>query len=604
MKPNKNFVLFQTLIILLSLFFIFGLLKGVSDRSAEISDSEFYLYVQKNKIAGKLTIVDKHLVKGRAIVDFGAPPNQNEQIIPFIMNVDTNDPDFYKNLRTHNIDFEHTQSANLSWIFNLIPFLFIVFVFMFMMKKGGMGGGGISNIIKSKFNKIDPDKIEQSFANVAGLDEEKEEVTEVVDFLKNPKKFAKIGAKIPKGVLLVGPPGTGKTLLAKAIAKEAGVPFYSGSGSQFVEMFVGVGASRVRELFTEARNNAPCIIFIDEIDAVGGKRDMSGSSGHSEKEQTINEMLTQMDGFDTTDGVIVIAATNRPDMLDQALVRAGRFDRQIHVRLPDVVGREEIFKIHAKKITLHDDVDLKTLAKGTPGFSGAEIANLVNEAAIMASRKGKEIVSMQDFESAKDKIIMGVERKTMVMPKEEKVKTAYHEAGHTIVNMFYKKTLDHIHKVTIIPRGRALGVTQTLPASEQYNYSKQKCLDMICMLLAGRGAEKLIYNEFTTGASNDIEKATQLAYNMVYAWGMNDQMGPLNYTDNGGPYNLKHKFSDNLRSMADQEVRTIILEQEKKTEVILKKYEDKLKTLANALVEKETLDASEVKLIVGEFDEK
>ena len=432
-----------------------------------------------------------------------------------------------------------------------------------------------------------------TFEDVAGIDEVKEEVSEIVDFLKNPKKFQQLGGRIPKGVLLAGVPGTGKTLLAKAIAGEANVPFLSVSGSEFVEMFVGVGASRVRDLFEQAKRHAPCIVFIDEIDAVGRRRGAGVTGGHDEREQTLNQLLVEMDGFESSEGIIVIAATNRPDILDPALLRPGRFDRQIYVPLPDVRGRLEILKIHTKDKPLADDVDLEVIARSTPGFSGADLANIVNEAALIAARKNHGKITMEDFEEAKDKVTMGIERKSMVLSEEEKVTTAYHEAGHTLVAKLLPNA-DKVHKVTIIPRGKALGITQQLPEEDKYTYTKDYLLDRLCVLFGGRVAEELALGTISTGAGNDIERATEIARRMVAEWGMSDRIGPI-------AVKLKEQFgepveliSEEMKRLIDKEVKRIIKETYERTREIISQNMDKLENLAKALLERETLTGEEI----------
>ncbi len=485
------------------------------------------------------------------------------------------------------------------------PILIIIAVFMLFMRQmqGGAGGrGGPMAFGKSKARLLSEDQIKTTFADVAGVDEAKEDVQELVEFLRDPGKFTRLGGRIPRGILMVGQPGTGKTLLAKAIAGEAKVPFFSISGSDFVEMFVGVGASRVRDMFEQAKKAAPCIIFIDEIDAVGRHRGAGLGGGHDEREQTLNQLLVEMDGFEANDGIIVIAATNRPDVLDPALLRPGRFDRQVVVALPDIRGREQILKVHMRKVPLSDDVDPSIIARGTPGFSGADLANLVNEAALFAARGGKRLVQMEEFEKAKDKIMMGAERKTMVMSEKEKLNTAYHEAGHAIVGRLMPEH-DPVYKVTIIPRGRALGVTMFLPEEDRYSLSRQAVLSQICSLFGGRIAEEMVLGPdyVTTGASNDIERATQLARNMVTRWGLSKVLGPVMYDEEHGEVFLgmsggvKPKpFSDETAHTIDEEVRNIIEECYATATRILKENEDKLHLMAEALVELETLNSEQM----------
>ena len=485
------------------------------------------------------------------------------------------------------------------------PILIIIAVFMFFMRQmqGGAGGrGGPMAFGRSKARLLGEDQIKTTFADVAGCDEAKEEVKELVDFLRDPSKFQKLGGRIPRGVLMVGQPGTGKTLLAKAIAGEAKVPFFSISGSDFVEMFVGVGASRVRDMFEQAKKQSPCIIFIDEIDAVGRHRGAGLGGGHDEREQTLNQLLVEMDGFDGNDGVIVIAATNRPDVLDPALLRPGRFDRQVVVGLPDLRGREQILKVHMRKVPIGDDVKPSIIARGTPGFSGADLANLVNEAALFAARANEKLVGMQQFELAKDKIMMGAERKSMVMSDKEKLNTAYHEAGHAIVGRLVPEH-DPVYKVTIIPRGRALGVTMFLPEEDRYSHSRRHILSQICSLFGGRIAEEMINGPdgVTTGASNDIQRATEIARNMVTKWGLSEKMGPLLYDESQEEVFLgksaagaSSNVSGNTRNDIDVEVRRIIDECYSVAENLLEEHREKLDMMADALMKYETIDADQI----------
>jgi len=466
------------------------------------------------------------------------------------------------------------------------------------------GGGKAMSFGKSRARLMTDKSIKVTFEDVAGIDEAKQELEEVVDFLKDPKKFTRLGGRIPKGVLLVGQPGTGKTLLARAIAGEADVPFLSISGSDFVEMFVGVGASRVRDLFNQGKKHAPCIIFIDELDAVGRHRGAGLGGGHDEREQTLNQLLVEMDGFESNEGVIIMSATNRPDVLDPALLRPGRFDRQVVVPLPDIKGREKIFKVHVNKVPLDKDVNLEILARGTPGFSGADIENLVNEAALYAARSDKSTVNMVDFEYAKDKVLMGTERKSMVISDTEKKNTAYHEAGHALIAKLIPGS-DPIHKVTIIPRGRALGLTQQLPIDEKHTYPRHFLINNIAILLGGRAAEELVLNDFTTGAGNDIERATDLARKMVCEWGMSDEMGPLTYGKKDeqiflGKELATHKdYSEETAKRIDKEVSKIVLESYERAKKLLSDNIDTLHKLAQDLLVKEVLNADEVDEILG-----
>jgi len=493
-------------------------------------------------------------------------------------------------------------------VLQLAPALLLILVFVWMLRQmqGGSGGRGAMSFGKSRARLLSEDQVAVTFADVAGVDEAKQEVGEIVDFLKDPSKFQKLGGKIPRGVLMVGSPGTGKTLLARAIAGEAKVPFFTISGSDFVEMFVGVGASRVRDMFEQAKKHAPCIIFIDEIDAVGRHRGAGLGGGHDEREQTLNQLLVEMDGFEGSEGIIVIAATNRPDVLDPALLRPGRFDRQVVVPLPDVRGREQILKVHMRKVPIADDVKPSLIARGTPGFSGADLANLVNEAALFAARANRRVVGMDEFERAKDKIMMGAERRSMVMTEQEKRMTAYHEAGHAIVGITVPEH-DPVYKVTIIPRGRALGVTQFLPEQDRYSMSKRRIESGIATLFGGRIAEELIFgaDSVTTGASNDIERATDLARNMVTKWGLSDKLGPLTYSEESGEVFLGRsvtqtkQVSDETAHAIDQEVRRVIQNNYEKARDILTTNLDKLHAMAEALVKFETIDESQIKDIMA-----
>ncbi len=490
------------------------------------------------------------------------------------------------------------QSILISWF----PMLLLIAVWIFFMRQMSGGGGKAFSFGKSKAKLLNEAENKVTFKDVAGVEEAKEEVGEIIDFLKNPKKFTKLGGKIPKGVLLVGPPGTGKTLLARAIAGEADVPFFSISGSDFVEMFVGVGAARVRDLFNQGKKNAPCIIFIDEIDAVGRHRGAGLGGGHDEREQTLNQLLVEMDGFESNEGVIIIAATNRPDVLDPALLRPGRFDRQVVVNNPDVKGREGILKVHVRNKPLADNVDLSVIARGTPGFSGADLANLVNEAALLAASKGKNQIEMEDFDEAKDKVLLGKERRSMIISPEEKKITAYHESGHTLVAKFLPEA-DPIHKVTIIPRGRALGLTQQLPIDDRHTYKKEYLMAQISILMGGRVAEEIVLGSITTGAGNDIERATEIARKMVCEWGMSS-LGPLAYGQKDeqiflGKELVKHKdYSEKTAIEIDNEIKNIVLSCYNTTKNILEENIDKLHALANALLEKETLSGEEIDTII------
>ncbi|GFO70888.1 cell division protease FtsH [Bathymodiolus japonicus methanotrophic gill symbiont] len=500
------------------------------------------------------------------------------------------------------------QSMLMQIFISWAPMLLLIAVWVYFFRKqqgGGAGGGGQMGMGKSRAKLLEEDEVKVGFSDVAGVEEAKEDVMEMVDFLKDPSKYEFVGGKIPHGVLLVGPPGTGKTLLARAIAGEASVPFFSISGSDFVEMFVGVGASRVRDMFEQAKKRAPCIIFIDEIDAVGRQRGGSGpgGGGNDEREQTLNQLLVEMDGFSDNEGIIVIAATNRSDVLDKALLRPGRFDREVHVGLPDIKGREQILKVHGKKVPLDKDSNIKDLARGTPGFSGAELANLVNEGALLAARNNKRVVTMDDLDRARDKLLMGAEKRSMVMRKEDLLMTAYHEAGHAIVGQNVPEH-DPVYKVSIMPRGGALGITMFLPERDQYSASKDKLESQISGLFGGRIAEAIIYgkNKVTTGASNDIERATQLARNMVTKWGLSDKLGPMDYGDNEGYMGSQSKpMSEQMAQVIDDEIRIVIDRNYKRAEDILNDKIDILHNMAHALMEWETIDKFQIeKLLAGE----
>jgi len=514
------------------------------------------------------------------------------------------DPWMVGDLMKFNVVVEAKPEEEPSLLMNIFvswfPMLLLIGVWIFFMRQmQGGGRGGAFSFGKSRARMLDENQNQVTFGDVAGVDEAKEEVAELVDFLRDPSKFQKLGGRIPRGVLMVGSPGTGKTLLARAIAGEAKVPFFSISGSDFVEMFVGVGAARVRDMFEQAKKNAPCIVFIDEIDAVGRQRGAGLGGGNDEREQTLNQLLVEMDGFEGTSGVIVIAATNRPDVLDPALLRPGRFDRQVVVPLPDIRGREQILMVHMRKVPIAPDVDASIIARGTPGFSGADLANLVNEAALFAARGSKRLVDMDDFERAKDKVIMGAERRSMVMPEEERRNTAYHESGHAIVARLLPKT-DPVHKVTIIPRGRALGVTMQLPVEDRYSYNREYLLNNIAVLFGGRIAEELFMNQMTTGAANDFKRATEMARRMVTEWGMTDALGPMVYGENEGEVFLGRQvtthqnMSEETMKAVDKEVRAIIDMQYALARRLLEENRDKVEAMTKALLEWETLDADQI----------
>lgn len=591
---GKNILLW--LIIAAVLLTVFNNFSGVSEPQ-EISYSDFIEQVNRNEIRqvefdGQheyLTVLRKDTSRFKVIIP--AP-----------------DPRLLDDLMEHDVEIVGKEAETEGFWTQLLiasfPILIIIAVFMLFMRQmqGGVGGrGGPMAFGKSKARLLAEDQIKTTFADVAGVDEAKEEVQELVEFLMDPGKFQRLGGRIPRGTLMVGAPGTGKTLLAKAIAGEAKVPFFTISGSDFVEMFVGVGASRVRDMFEQGKKQAPCIIFIDEIDAVGRHRGAGLGGGHDEREQTLNQLLVEMDGFEPNNGVIVIAATNRPDVLDPALLRPGRFDRQVVVSLPDIRGREQILNVHMRKVPIADDVEPSILARGTPGFSGADLENIVNEAALFAARGGKRLVEMEEFEKAKDKVMMGAERKSMVMSEKEKRNTAYHEAGHAIVG-YTVPDHDQLYKITIVPRGRALGVTMFLPEEDRYSHSRRSVESQICSLLGGRIAEELISGAdgVTTGASNDIERATQLARNMVTKWGLSERMGPVKYDDEEGEVFLGMSAGSQSKSISsqtareiDEEVRKIIDDCYKRAKKILQDNVEKLHAMADALMEYETLSPAQ-----------
>ncbi len=582
------------------IFLLVNIFMHAETKITDISFKEFIEQGEKGNIAN--VEMKGQNVKGEFISPF---IKNNSKYEKFVTVVPADYPNIIDEiLKWRNLDdfkvVEDKESTFMTILISWAPLVVLIVIWVMFMKQMQGGGAKALSFGKSKARLVDSKKI--TFKDVAGVDEAIEELKEVVEFLKNPKKFQKLGGKIPKGVLLMGPPGTGKTLLAKAVAGEAGVPFFSISGSEFVEMFVGVGASRVRDLFEQGKKNAPCIIFIDELDAVGRHRGAGLGGGHDEREQTLNQLLVEMDGFETKDGVILIAATNRPDVLDPALLRPGRFDRRVVVDRPDIKGREAILKIHTRNIPLGEDVDLMIIARSTPGFAGAELANLVNEAALLAARKDKEVVEMEDFEEAKDKVIMGLARKSMVLSEEEKKNTAYHEAGHALVAALLPGA-DRIHKVTIIPRGRALGVTVQLPEDDRYTYTKDYLENRIAILMGGRVAEEVYMGHITTGAGNDIEVATDLARKMVCKWGMSE-LGPINLGVEEqeiflGKDLVKHQnFSDDTAKLVDAEIKNIIMKNYKKAKDLLIKYEKEFLELANRLLEKEVLSSEEVYAIV------
>ncbi|NLL13785.1 MAG: ATP-dependent zinc metalloprotease FtsH [Fibrobacter sp.] len=529
------------------------------------------------------------------------PINKN-----FVVNLPFVDSEMLASWEKAGLQYTFEQEK-MNWgdiMISILPWALMILFWLFMIRQMQAGQKGVFSFGKSRAKLHAMDRPQITFADAAGVEEAKMELQEIIDFLKDPKKFKRLGGKIPKGVLLLGPPGTGKTLLARCVAGEAGVPFLSMSGSDFVEMFVGVGASRVRDLFETAKRNSPCIIFIDEIDAVGRQRGAGLGGGHDEREQTLNQMLVEMDGFEVNSGVILIAATNRPDVLDPALLRPGRFDRQIVVDIPDVKGREGILKVHTKNIPLSPDVELNTIARGTPGFVGADLANLVNEAALMAARFGQDVVTMLDFEEAKDKVMMGAERKSMVLSDKEKTLTAYHEAGHAICNIYCEEA-DPLHKVTIIPRGRALGVTFSLPWEDKHSYTKQYILDKICIMLGGRMAEEMIFSHQTTGAASDIKQATSLVRKLICDYGMTEELGPISYGEKdeqiflGREISRHRDYSDKTAEAIDSLMRKIIEEQLQRSRDILSAHKDQLEWLAQALLEHELLDREEIMKVIN-----
>ena len=595
---TKNILVFIVIIVVL-LSVVQGLSGAGGVQPQKKDYSEFLSQVRSGQVA--IAVIEDEQIR------FG----RSEPLPFYTISPETDNNTLIGLLDSNGVRFTAAEPQSQSLIGQLLissfPILLLIGVWIYFMRQmqGGGGGRGAMSFGKSKARLLGEDQVGVTFADVAGVEEAKEEVTEVVEFLKDPSKFQRLGGKIPKGVLMVGSPGTGKTLLARAIAGEAKVPFFTISGSDFVEMFVGVGASRVRDMFDQAKKQAPCIIFIDELDAVGRHRGAGLGGGHDEREQTLNQMLVEMDGFEGSEGVIVIAATNRPDVLDPALLRPGRFDRQVVVPLPDIRGREMILKVHMRKVPLDDDVRPSIIARGTPGFSGADLANLVNEAALFAARENKRVVSMLQFDLAKDKIMMGTERRSMVMSEEEKLNTAYHEAGHAIVGYLMPEH-DPVYKVTIIPRGRALGVTMYLPEEDRYSTSKQRLQSHISTLFGGRIAEEMINGPdgVTTGASNDIERATEIARNMVTKWGLSDRLGPLTYSEDDGEVFLgrsvtQHKqVSDDTAHTIDEEVRTIIDSNYQRADRILKENIEKLHAMAKALMKYETIDSDQIKAIM------
>jgi cell division protease FtsH len=587
----KNLALW--LVISLLMIFLFNMFNRPQESRESVSYSEFLAAATKGEIVS-VTIqgstVSGHYVDGRSFKTY-AP----------------NDPNMITELRKAGVRINAKPEEESPWYMTVLvswfPMILLIAVWIFFMRQMQVGGGKALSFGKSRAKLLSEESQKVTFADVAGVEEAKEELNEIVEFLRDPKKFTRLGGRIPKGVLLMGGPGTGKTLLARAVAGEAGVPFFSISGSDFVEMFVGVGASRVRDLFVQGKKNAPCIIFIDEIDAVGRHRGAGLGGGHDEREQTLNQLLVEMDGFESNEGVILISATNRPDVLDPALLRPGRFDRQVVVPVPDIRGRELILKVHTRKTLLNENVDLSVIARGTPGFSGADLENIVNEAALFAAKRNKDRVDQEDLELAKDKVMMGAERKSMIISEEEKRITAYHESGHALV----AKSVPHadpIHKMTIIPRGRALGLTQQLPIDERHTQPKSYIISTLAVLMGGRAAEELILKDVTTGAGNDIERATELARKMVCDWGMSEKLGPLSFGKKEeqiflGREIAQHRdYSEQTAQQIDDEVRSLINESYSEAKTILTDNRDVLEAMATTLLEKETLDANEIQEII------
>jgi cell division protease FtsH len=593
-QSSKHIALWLVLaLIFLVIFSVFSKQHG---REPEIVFSDFMSAVERGEV--QEVVIQGHNIQGKY--------KNGERFRTFA----PNDPELVKSLREKNVKIAAKPEDESPWymvlLLNWFPMLLLIGVWIFFMRQMQVGGGKAMSFGKSRAKLLTENQHRVTFSDVAGVDEAKDDLQEIIAFLKDPKKFTKLGGRIPKGCLLVGPPGTGKTLLARAIAGEAGVPFFSISGSDFVEMFVGVGASRVRDLFVQGKKNAPCIIFIDEIDAVGRHRGAGLGGGHDEREQTLNQLLVEMDGFEANEGVILIAATNRPDVLDPALLRPGRFDRRVVVPRPDVKGREGILQVHTRKVPLANDVDVSVLARATPGFAGADLENLVNEAALLAARNNKEKVDMGDFELAKDKVMMGAERRSMIISEEEKRNTAYHEAGHALVAKLLPGA-DPIHKVTIIPRGMALGLTQQLPMDEKHTYPREYLLNNLVILFGGRVAEELVLEHMTTGAGNDIEKATDLARRMVCEWGMSEKLGPMTFGKKeeeiflGRDFTQKVDYSENTAIEIDAEVRRIIQESYHRAKDLLKSNLRLLHKVAETLLEKEVLDGSEIDAIVRDF---
>ena len=588
----KNLLtLAMAMFVLLAIFSLFG---GTPQEPNEIRYSDFLTRLEAGEVAS-ITVKGEH-IEGKF-----------DDASTFATNGPASGDRFAKLLKKHKVDTTYTaqddgglwQSMLISWL----PMLLFIGLWFLLFRQLQSGGGKAMSFGKSRAKLLSENSQRVTFADVAGIEEAKSELEEIVSFLRDPKKFTRLGGRIPKGVLLIGPPGTGKTLLARAIAGEAGVPFFSISGSDFVEMFVGVGASRVRDLFGQGKKNAPCIIFIDEIDAVGRHRGAGLGGGHDEREQTLNQLLVEMDGFESNEGVIIIAATNRPDVLDPAMLRPGRFDRHVTVNRPDLRGREAILRVHARRVLLAPDVNLTVIARGTPGFSGADLENLVNEAALLAARRDGDCVAMRDFERAKEKVMMGAERRSLILSEKERRITAYHEAGHALIGMLEEHS-DPVHKVTIIPRGGALGVTMTLPTEDRYCVSKNELLAMITRAMGGRAAEELVFDHFSTGASNDLTQATKIARDMVCSYGMSEKLGPMSLDDEhatvfiGREFGAPSKHSPDMARQIDVEMSAILTERYARAKQILIDHRDALERVAQALLERETLDESDLRLLL------
>lgn len=604
--PGKSMIFWVTLALIALMFY--SIYSGMSADTAEITYSEFVEEIEAENVS-EVSFKEREVEGTLAQPKTFSSIESTKSFSKFKTRIPFPDVNYQLIERLEKSGAKivaEVESNYVTYFLSILPWVVLVFIWLFFLRQmqGASGPKGLFSFGKSKAKLLTDERPKVTFNDVAGADEAKEELQEIIEFLSDPAKFQKLGGKIPKGALLLGPPGSGKTLLARAVAGEADVPFFSMSGSDFVEMFVGVGASRVRDLFDQGKKNAPCIIFIDEIDAVGRHRGAGLGGGHDEREQTLNQLLVEMDGFESNEGVILIAATNRPDVLDPALLRPGRFDRQIVVPTPDIRGREGILKVHVRKVKLADDIDLSVLARGTPGLTGADLANMVNEAALLASRRDKDAVSMEEFEEAKDKVLMGSARRSLVISDEEKKIIAYHESGHTLVTKYLPKA-DPIHKVTIIPRGLSLGVTQSLPVDERHTHSKEYLEATLAVLMGGRIAELLVFNQLDTGAGNDLERATKLARKMVCNWGMSEKLGPVTFgrTEEhiflGKEMAQQKNYSEATAQQIDQEVTTLIKKAEDIARDILQENLDKLHILAEALLEKEIIDGGEVDKIIG-----